>query len=164
MLADRVDRRALLIAGNVARALLMLALAAVAQLDLPIVAAPLLAGLATAAGVAEPSSVATTTARLVAPEDLRRASAARAAIGQGAIVAGPALGAAADARRRPAVAILVNAATFFALRRRGGRDRARPVVPPRPHGRDGRPCSPTCAPARRRCAARRSRCASSAPT
>jgi predicted MFS family arabinose efflux permease len=113
VLADRVDRRVLLIAGNVARAVIMLALAAVAQLDLPIVAAPLLAGLATAASVAEPSCVATTTARLVASEDLGRASAARAAINQGAIVAGPALGALLMLVAGPAVAILVNAATFL---------------------------------------------------
>src|SRR5881394_1602160 len=51
------------VAADVVRALLMLALAAVAQLDLPIVAAPLIAGLATAAGVAHPTCVATTTSR-----------------------------------------------------------------------------------------------------
>jgi len=111
--ADRVDRRTLLIGGAIVRALLMLALAAVAQLSLPIIAAPLIAALATTAGVAEAPAVATTTARLVDPEELARASAARAAIGQGAIVAGPALGALLMLVAGPAVAILINAATFF---------------------------------------------------
>jgi MFS family permease len=111
--ADRVDRRTLLIGGAVVRALLMLVLAAVAQLSLPIVAVPLIAALATTAGVAEAPSVATTTARLVDPEELPRASAARAAIGQGAIVVGPAIGAALLMLTTPAIAILINAATFF---------------------------------------------------
>jgi predicted MFS family arabinose efflux permease len=111
--ADRFDRRTLMIAADIVRALLMLALAAVAHLGLPIVAAPLIAGLATAAGVAQPTCVATTTARLVDAEDLGRASAARAAINQGAIVAGPAFGALLMIVAGPAVAILVNAATFL---------------------------------------------------
>jgi MFS family permease len=114
VVADRVDRRTLMIGADVVRAFLMLALAAVAQLGLPIVVAPLIAGLATAAGVAQPVCVATTTARLVDAEELGRASAVRAAIGQGAIVAGPALGAVLLMLATPAVAILVNAATFFA--------------------------------------------------
>ena len=77
--------------------------------------APLLAAAATAAGIVQPPAVAAaTTPRLVADADLQRANAARAAIGQGAIVAGPALGALLLAASSPAVAIVANAATFLA--------------------------------------------------
>lgn len=113
VLADRVDRRRLMIGGDVIRAALMLALAAVAELGLPVAAAPVLAGLATAAGVAHPTCVATTTARLVDEGGLGRAGAARAAVGQGSIVAGPALGALLLAFTSPAVAIMVNASSFL---------------------------------------------------
>jgi MFS family permease len=50
VVADRVDRRRLMIVSDVARAGLMVALAIVAALGLPIVLAPVLAALATAAG------------------------------------------------------------------------------------------------------------------
>jgi predicted MFS family arabinose efflux permease len=48
----------------------------------------------------------------VADDELQRANALRAAIGQGAVVAGPAVGAVVLALADPAVAILVNAVTF----------------------------------------------------
>jgi predicted MFS family arabinose efflux permease len=112
-LADRHDRRRLLIASDVARALSMAALAGVAVAGLPILLAPLLAGLATAAGTVYPPAVAASTARLVADEELPRASALRSAIGQGAIVAGPALGAVVLVAASPAVAILANGLTFL---------------------------------------------------
>jgi MFS family permease len=114
VLADRWDRRRLIIASDLVRAALMVALAAVAALGLPILLAPLLAALATVVGSVQPPSVAASTPRLVAAEDLQRANAARAAIGQGAIVVGPALGAVLLAASSPAVAILANAATFLA--------------------------------------------------
>jgi MFS family permease len=114
VLADRWDRRRLIIASDLVRAALMVALAAVAALGMPVLLAPLLAAAATAAGTVQPPSVAASTPRLVAAADLQRANAARAAIGQGAIVAGPALGAVLLAASSPAVAILANAATFLA--------------------------------------------------
>jgi MFS family permease len=112
-LADRHDRRRLIIASDVARAGLMVALAAVAAAGLPVLLAPILAAAATAAGTVHPPSVAASTARLVDAADLQRAQAARAAIGQGAIVAGPALGALLLAASSPAVAILLNALSFL---------------------------------------------------
>jgi MFS family permease len=111
---DRFDRRRLIIASDLARALLMLALAAVAAAALPIVLAPLLAGLATGAATVQPPCVAACTARLVPDADLQRASALRATIGQGAVVAGPALGALVLALSSPSVAIVLNALTFLA--------------------------------------------------
>lgn len=112
--ADRYDRRRLIIASDLTRAGLMVALAAVAAIGLPIVLVPVLAALAVAAGTVQPPCVAACTARLVADEDLPRANGLRAAIGQGAIVAGPALGALVLAASTPALAILLNAASFIA--------------------------------------------------
>jgi MFS family permease len=114
VLADRHDRRRLIIASDLARAALMVALAGIVAFGLPVLLAPLLAAAATAAGTVQPPSVAASTPRLVADADLQRANAARAAIGQGAIVAGPALGALLLAASSPAVAIVANAATFLA--------------------------------------------------
>jgi predicted MFS family arabinose efflux permease len=113
-LAERYDRRRLMLASDAVRALLMVALAAVAAFALPVVLAPALAALAVAAGSVHPPAVAASTARLVAQDELGRASALRAAIGQGAIVAGPALGAVVLALSGPAIAMLANALTFLA--------------------------------------------------
>jgi hypothetical protein len=74
----------------------------------------MLAACATAASVVQGPCVAACTARFVADEELQRAQALRAAIGQGAIVVGPALGALALLVAGPAVAILLNALTFIA--------------------------------------------------
>jgi MFS family permease len=114
VLADRYDRRRLIIASDLTRAALMVALAGMVAFGLPVLLAPLLAAAATAAGTVQPPAVAASTPRLVADADLQRANAARAAVGQGAIVAGPALGALLLAVSSPSVAILANAATFLA--------------------------------------------------
>lgn len=112
VLADRHDRRALMIGADAARMVLMVGLAVVAAAGLPIVLAPVLAALATAASTVTSPSVAASTARLVADNELQRANAVRSAIGQAAIVTGPAVGAVLLAVSDPAVAILVNGATF----------------------------------------------------
>jgi len=114
VLADRHNRRTLMIAADLARAALMVALAFVAATGLPIVLAPVLAAAATAAGTVTPPCVAASTARLVPRTELQRANARRAAIGQAAIVAGPALGALVLVVSTPATAILLNAMTFIA--------------------------------------------------
>ncbi len=114
VLADRHDRRLLIIASDLLRAALMVALAGVVVLELPVVLAPLLAGAATLVASVHPPALAASTPRLVDEAHLQRANAARAAIGQAAIVAGPAIGAAVLAVSSPAVAILGNAATFLA--------------------------------------------------
>ena len=112
VVADRFDRRRVMILSDVARMGLMAALALVAAAGLPVVVAPLLAALATAAGSPYPSAVAATTPRLVADEHLPAANALRSAIGAAGIVAGPALGAVLLLVASPSVAILVNAGTF----------------------------------------------------
>src|SRR6185437_11364418 len=112
VLADRHDRRALMIGADAARMVLMVGLAVVAAAGLPIVLAPLLAALATSASTVTSPSVAASTARLVADNELQRANALRSAIGQAAIVTGPAVGAVVLALADPATAILLNGATF----------------------------------------------------
>ena len=114
VLADRWDRRRLIIASDLARAVAMIALAIVAATAMPVALAALLAALSTAAGVVQPPSVAACTTRLVVADELQRANAIRAAIGQGSIVAGPALGAVLLGLSSPAVVIALNAATFLA--------------------------------------------------
>jgi MFS family permease len=114
VLADRHDRRRLMIGADVVRALLMVALAAVAVAGLPIVLAPVLAAAATACSAVTPPCVAACTPRFVPAADLQRANALRAAIGQAAIVVGPALGALVLLLSTPATAILLNGLTFLA--------------------------------------------------
>jgi MFS family permease len=112
VLADRHDRRRLIVASDLTRALLMVGLGAVAASGLPIVLAPVLAAAATAAGIVHPPCIAACTARFVPDGELQRANALRAGIGQAAVVAGPALGALVLIAASPAVAILLNALTF----------------------------------------------------
>ncbi len=113
VMADRHDRRRLMIGADLLRAGLMVALGLVAAAGLPILVAPVLAACATAAGIVYPPCVAACTARFVPDEDLQRANALRAGIGQAAIVVGPVLGALAMLVAGPAVAILLNAVTFI---------------------------------------------------
>ena len=165
VLADRFDRRRLMVASDLVRAACMVGLAAVAMLGLPILLAPLLAGLATAASTPYPPCVAATTPRLVPAEVLPAANAARSAIGSLCIVAGPGFGAVLLLLGSTTLAFVVNAATFvvsavlvlslpsgelFAVERSG--ETARGVVGGAGRGR------------RARCGSSRSRCASSAPT
>ena len=112
IVADRVDRRRLMIGADAVRIVLMMALAVVAAAGLPILLAPVLAAAATAASTVTMPAVAASTARLVDADDLQRASALRSAVGQAAIVVGPALGAVVLALSEPAVAILLNAVSF----------------------------------------------------
>jgi len=112
VVADRVDRRALMVGADAVRLVLMVALATVAATELPILLAPVLAAAATAASTVAMPSVAASTPRLVDASELQRANALRSAVGQGAIVAGPALGAVVLALSDPAVAILLNGLSF----------------------------------------------------
>jgi MFS family permease len=114
VMADRYDRRMLMIASDLVRAAMMIALAVVAAFGLPILLAPALAAAATVAATVQPPCVAACTARLVPDHELQRANALRAAIGQAAVVAGPALGALVLIAFAPAIGILLNALTFMA--------------------------------------------------
>jgi len=114
VLADRYDRRRLMVGADLMRAGLMVLLGIVAAAGLPILLAPVLAGAAAAAGVVYPSCVAACTARFVPDQELQRANAVRSAVGQAAIVVGPVLGALMMVVAGPSVSILLNALTFIA--------------------------------------------------
>lgn len=112
VLADRFDRRRVMVVSDAARAALMLGLAAVALAGLPVVLAPVLAGLATAAAAPYPPCTAATTPRLVPDSDLPGANALRSAVGMGAVAAGPVVGAVVLLLGPPSTAFLINAVTF----------------------------------------------------
>jgi MFS family permease len=113
VLADRYDRRRLMILADVIRAGLMLALVASAAAGLPVVVAPVLAALATGAGASYPACTAASVARLVPAEDLPGANAVRSIVGPVCIVLGPAVGAAVLAVAGVQAAFGLNAITFI---------------------------------------------------
>jgi MFS family permease len=139
VLADRCNRRTLMIGADLVRMALMAALALVATAGLPLWLAPLLAALATAAGSAQPACVSATTPRLVSAADLPRANAARSVVGQAAIVVGPAIGGLLLVVASPALAFLVNAATFAVSALATAAIRARFAFTPPPWGRVAAP-------------------------
>ncbi|HJS92805.1 MAG TPA: MFS transporter, partial [Solirubrobacteraceae bacterium] len=112
VLADRVDRRALMLGSDAVRALTMVALALVAVAHAPVVLAPLLAGLSTAAGSAYPPCVVAILPRLVSEEQLPAANAARVSVTFICVVAGPVFGAGLLLLGSPALAFAVNGVTF----------------------------------------------------
>ena len=114
VVADRFGRRGVMIASDVSRLVLMLGLALVATAHLPVLLAPVIAALATAAGAPYLPCVAAVTPRLVRDSDLPGANAARSAVTAIGIIAGPALGGVLLLVGSPATAFLVNAVTFGA--------------------------------------------------
>jgi MFS family permease len=112
VVADRYDRRTVMLASDAIRIALALALALVAAAGLPVVLAPVIAALATAASSPYPPAVAATTPRLVDDADLPAANAARSVIQQTCIVAGPGFGALLMLIGPPSLAFALNAATF----------------------------------------------------
>ena len=112
VLADRFDRRRVMIACDLARMGLMFVLAAVAAAGLPVVLAPVIAAAATTAAAPYMPCVAAVTPRLVDDADLPGANAVRSAIGGASIILGPALGGVLLFLGSPAFAFAVNALTF----------------------------------------------------
>lgn len=112
LIADRLDRRRLMIGADVIRAAIMGALLLVALAALPVVLVPLLAAAATAAGVAYAPTVAALTPRLVEPELLAAANAARGSITPACVAGGPALGALLLLIGSPLLVFAINALSF----------------------------------------------------
>ena len=136
LVADRFDRRRVMIVCDAARVALMGLLAAVAVLQLPVLLAPLVAAVATAFAAPYMPSVAAITPRLVADADLPGANAARSAVGGMGVIAGPAIGGVLMLLGPPALAFGLNALTFglaalgvlaAAARTGGGRAAFRPA-------------------------------------
>jgi MFS family permease len=112
VIADRFSRRVVMVIADLLRLVLMLGLALVAVTHLPIVLAPVIAALATTAGTPYLACVSATTPRIIRDADLPGANAARSAVTSLGVMAGPALGGVLLIAGSPAVAFVVNAATF----------------------------------------------------
>lgn len=114
VIADRVDRRKVLVVFDIVRAVLLGAMAAVAAFEGPVVAALALVALAAAASVPYRAAGVAATPQLVDEEDLAAANAAESIISQASWFVGPAVGAAVVALFGVGWALLLNAATFVA--------------------------------------------------
>src|SRR4051794_30060652 len=114
VIADRFDRRRVMVASDVARTGLMGGLALLAATGGPVLLAPVLAALATLASTPHAPSVAASTPHLVPDEDLEAANAARSVIAPVCIVAGPVLGAVLLLVGPPSMAFALNGLTFAA--------------------------------------------------
>jgi MFS family permease len=112
VLADRFDRRRLMIVADLVRLALMLLLALLAVTRLPVALAPVIAALATAASTPYLPCVSAATPRLVADADLAGANAGRSAVTAFGLIAGPALSGALLLLDSPALAFVLNALTF----------------------------------------------------
>jgi predicted MFS family arabinose efflux permease len=113
VVADRFGRRGVMIACDLVRLVLMLGLALVAVAHLPVLLAPVIAALATAASTPYLPCVAAVTPKLVRGADLPGANAARSAVNAAGLIAGPALGGVLLlATGSTAVAFVANALTF----------------------------------------------------
>jgi len=112
VLADRFDRRRIMIACDLARMGFMVLLAAVAAFRLPVVLAPVIAAAATAAAAPYLPCVAAVTPRVVDDADLPGANAARSAVTGAGIILGPALGGVLLLLGSAASAFALNALTF----------------------------------------------------
>jgi predicted MFS family arabinose efflux permease len=113
VLADRIDRRLLMIGSDFLRAACMAALTVVAVVGGPVVLIPALAALCTAAGAAYSPCVVAVLPQLVPDDRLPAANAARVSLTHLAVVAGPVIGAGLLLAGSAAVAFAVNGVTFL---------------------------------------------------
>ncbi|HEY3880359.1 MAG TPA: MFS transporter [Trebonia sp.] len=112
VIADRSDRRRVMVACDFTRLALMVLLALVTMARLPVLVVPLIAAAATTAATPYLPCVSATIPRLVPGSDLPGANAARSAVTGAGVIVGPALGGVLLLLGSPALAFLVNAATF----------------------------------------------------
>jgi predicted MFS family arabinose efflux permease len=113
VLADRHDRRVVMIVSDVLRAGTMAALAVLALAGGPVVLAPVLAALCTAAGAVYPQCVAAVLPRLADETELPAANAARVSIQSLCIIAGPLIGAVLLLLGSAAAVFAVNGVSFL---------------------------------------------------
>ncbi len=112
LIADRYDRRSVLLAGDLARLAAMLGIAAVVAMEGPVQIVVGLTAVASAAGTAERPAAMAILPRLVGELRLGPANALLHTVQDAGVVVGPALGAVLLAVAPPATAFLANAATF----------------------------------------------------
>jgi MFS family permease len=113
VLADRVDRRTLMLGSDALRAIAMGALIVVGVAHLPVVLAPIVAAASTAAGSVYPPCVVAVLPGLATAEQLPAANAARVSVTYICIVAGPLFGAVLLLLGSPTLAFAMNGATFL---------------------------------------------------
>ncbi len=113
LLADRVDRRWLMVLCDVARAALMLALAAVAALGGSVVLVVVLVGFATFLGMPYSPAFYASLPRLVPERELASANSLVSTVEYLSLVVGPGIGGLLVATAGPDWAFVVNAATFL---------------------------------------------------
>jgi MFS family permease len=112
MIADRYDRRTVLIVGDALRCAVMIALAIVVGFDGPVAVVIALTALTSAAGTAERPAAMALLPRLVGESRIGSANALLHTVQDIGVIAGPALGAILIAVAPSSVAFGVNAATF----------------------------------------------------
>lgn len=112
-IADRFDRRRLLVGLDLVRAGIFLTMAAVIAVDGPRLAAVVLVALSAICGTIYRPTLVAATPFLVTEDDLAAANAAEAALAQLSMFVGPALGAALVAVMDPSIVVAIDAATFL---------------------------------------------------
>lgn len=111
-LADRFDRRTLLVRLDLARGVLFVVMAAVVSIDAsPAFVIVLLTLISTASAIYRPATVAAIP-QLVPENDIAAANAGEQGLGQLSWFVGPALGAVLVTVLDPSIVLLINAATF----------------------------------------------------
>jgi CRP-like cAMP-binding protein/predicted MFS family arabinose efflux permease len=113
VIADRFERRAVLIACDVLYGVLMLAMAAGMLLGVPVWLIIVIAGVTTAVGTPTEPAAAAFTPAMVEEDDLAAANAAREGVANLATLAGPAAAGVLLAVTVPGVAILLNGVAAF---------------------------------------------------
>jgi MFS family permease len=112
VVADRYERRTVLLVTDVARGSLMACLAVVVALDGSVLVATALAFLVTACGTAYFPSIFAFVPELVPEDDLAAANSVTSVIENGSVVVGPAVAGTILAFSSPAWAFAINAGTF----------------------------------------------------
>lgn len=113
VVADRYDRRTVLVVSDVAPAVLMFALALVAFLDGPVAAAAAIAFLTTAVGTAYRPSVVAMLPEIVGERDLAAANATESVVENLSVVVGPAIGAGLLVIGTTTFSFAINGVTFL---------------------------------------------------
>jgi len=114
VIADRYDRRRVMVLADVSRAGLMFLLAAVAASSAPVALAIAITFISTAAGTPFGPALAATTPSIVKESDLSAANAALSTVEHTALVVGPALGGLLLILGSPTMAFALNGFTFLA--------------------------------------------------
>ncbi|MGI9648829.1 MAG: MFS transporter [Acidimicrobiia bacterium] len=113
VLAERFERRNLVVVLNLTSTLTHVVLATIVAVDGPVVLALAMASLGTIQGTVYEPAVVALTPQIVGEKDLAAANSLNGMIDNGAVIVGPAIGAGLLVWFSPPVALLVNAVTFL---------------------------------------------------